>query len=115
MRIPTNARMRRPEIPVSVLRPISAQLGIRTSPANDAGVRLRNVSHRVDLLYVASTYRTVRKATLALDAIADRIGAAGVDALPDVFWLRLADVIERRGRRVIYYVAHMLAERSLPL
>jgi hypothetical protein len=95
--------------------PVQALYLFRTSPANDVGVRLRNVSHPVDLLYVASTYRTVRKVTLALDAIADRIGAAGLDALPDVFWLRLADVIERRGRQVIYYVAHMLAEQSLPL
>ena len=93
--------------------PVQALYLFRTTPANDAGVRLRNVSHPVDLLYVASTYRTVRKATLALAAISDRIGAAAVDALPDLFWLRLADVIERRGRQVVYYVTHMLAEQSL--
>ena len=93
--------------------PVQALYLFRTTPANDAGVRLRNVSHPVDLLYVASTYRTVRKATLALAAISDRIGPAGVDALPDLFWLRLADVIERRGRHVVYYVTNMLAEQSL--
>lgn len=91
-------------------RPAQALYLFRTAPANGFGVRLRHVSQPVDLFYVAHTHRTVEKATIALQAIATRRGPAGVDELPDVFWLRLADFIERRGWRIVYYVTRLLAE-----
>jgi hypothetical protein len=92
-------------------RPAQALYLFRTAPANDVGIRLRHVSRPVDLFYVAHTHRTIEKATIALQAIVARRGAAGVDELPDIFWLRLADFIERRGWRIVYYVTRMLAEQ----
>jgi hypothetical protein len=92
-------------------RPAQALYLFRTTPANDFGVRLRHVSHPVDLFYVARTHRTIDKTTIALQAIAARRGDAGVDELPDIFWLRLADFIERRGWRIVYYVTRLLAEQ----
>ena len=92
--------------------PAQALYLFRTAPANDAGVRLRHVSRTVDLFYVANTRRTIRKATIALKAIASRRGAAGVDELPDVFWLRLADFLNRREWRIVYYVTRMLDEQA---
>jgi hypothetical protein len=91
--------------------PAQALYLFRTAPANDVGVRLRHVSQPVDLFYVAHTRRTIRKATIALKAIAARRGAAGVDELPDVFWLRLADFLSRREWRIVYYVTQMLKEQ----
>ena len=92
-------------------RPAQALYLFRTAPANDVGVQLRHVSRPVDLFYVAHTHRTIEKATTALRAIARRRGADGVDKLPDVFWLRLADFIERRGWRIVYYVTRLLADQ----
>ncbi|SRR5579871_608353 len=91
--------------------PAQALYIFRTAPANDVGVRLRHVSQPVDLFYVARTRRTIRKSTIALKAVAARMGAAGVDGLPDVFWLRLADFLNRREWRIVYYVTRLLAEQ----
>ncbi len=70
--------------------------------------RLRHVSHPVNLLYVANTRRTVTKAITAINVLRKRLGDGGVDALPDVFWLRLADCVERRGKRIAGHVMALL-------
>jgi hypothetical protein len=90
--------------------PYRALYLFRTAPANDA-TQLRYVSEPVNLLYVATTRRTVDKATVALNALQRRLGAAAVDALPDLFWHQLADFIERRGSKIVYFVSRLL-ERS---
>jgi hypothetical protein len=81
----------------------------RTGPANDVATPLRHVSEPVNLLYVARTRRTVDKATTALNTLQRRLGVAGVDALPDLFWHQLADFIERRGGKIVYFVTGLLA------
>lgn len=80
----------------------------RTSPAAGAATRLRGVSNPVNLLYIAQTRRTVDKTTVALNVLRQRIGFPGIDALPDLFWLQLADFIERHGQRVAYHVTRLL-------
>jgi hypothetical protein len=75
--------------------------------------RLRHVSHPVRLLYVANTSRTAGKAATALRVLRKRIGDAGIDALPDIFWLRLADFIERRGKKIAGYVTALLDRQQL--
>ena len=79
-----------------------------------ASDRLRHVSQPVRLLYVANTRRTTSKTTVALNVLKKRLGDAGVDALPDIFWLRLADFIERRGKRIAGYVTALLDRQTLP-
>jgi hypothetical protein len=88
--------------------PYRALYLFRTAPDNDAATELRYVSEPVNLLYVATTRRTVDKATVALNALQRRLGVDGVDALPDLFWHQLADFIERRGSKIVYFVSHLL-------
>ena len=95
--------------------PARALYVFKTSPTPATAVRLRYVSEPVDLLYVASTRRAADKATVALHVIERRIGSDGMSALPNLFWYRLADVVERRGRRVMYFVTRLLERELLPL
>ena len=84
----------------------------RTSPAPDVATRLRGVSQPVNLLYIAQTRRTIDKTMAALNVLKQRIGLPGVDALPDLFWLQLADFIERQGQRIVYYVTRLLERHA---
>ena len=88
--------------------PYRALYLFRTAPPTDAATQLRYVSEPVNLLYVATTRRTVDKATVALNALQRRLGGAAVDALPDLFWHQLADFIERRGSKIVYFVSRLL-------
>ena len=81
----------------------------RTSPLPGSATRLRGVSQPVNLLYVASTRRTVEKTTIALRFLDRQVGPAAIDSLPDIFWFRLADCIERRGWTIVPYVTDLLA------
>jgi hypothetical protein len=80
----------------------------RTSPPPGSATCIRGVSEPVSLLYVAQTRRTVDKTNAALHVLKRRIGEGGIDALPEIFWLRLADFIERRGQKILYYVTRLL-------
>jgi hypothetical protein len=92
--------------------PYRALYIFRTSPANDVATSLRYVSEPVNLLYVATTRRKVDKATAALNALQRRLGDGGVDDLPDLFWHQLADFIERRGSKIVYFVSRLLERRG---
>jgi hypothetical protein len=48
----------------------------------------------------------------ALRFLKGEIGEAAIDTLPDIFWLRLADCIERRGGEIVYYVRSLLNYRD---
>jgi hypothetical protein len=80
----------------------------RTSATAETATRLKGVSAPVNLLYVATTRRTVGKTLSALHGLRRRIGDRGIDELPDLFWLRLADFIERRGQKILCYAAQLL-------
>jgi hypothetical protein len=88
--------------------PAQALYLFKTASPSRASTRLRHVSHPVKLLYVANTRRTATKALTALNVLRKRLGDAGVDALPDVFWLRLTDFIERRGKRIAGHAMALL-------
>ncbi|HVV53332.1 MAG TPA: hypothetical protein VHO06_26990 [Polyangia bacterium] len=88
--------------------PSEALYLFKTTDPPHGSNRLRHVSHPVKLLYVATTRRTTTKAITALNVLRRRLGDAGVDALPDVFWLRLVDFIERRGKRIAGHVTALL-------
>jgi hypothetical protein len=93
--------------------PSQALYLFRTSPAPAAATRLRGVSKPINLLYIAQTRRTVDKTTVALNLLKQHIGLHGVDALPDLFWFQLADFIERRGQRIVYYVTRLLERHPI--
>jgi len=93
--------------------PAQALYLFRTAEPSRASNHLRHVSHPVKLLYVANTRRTATKATTALNVLRKRLGDSGVDALPDIFWLRLADFIERRGKSIAGQVTALLDRQSL--
>ena len=61
-----------------------------------------------------ATRRTASKATIALNLLKKRLGNAGVDTLPDLFWFQLGDFIERRGKRIAGYVTSLLDRQQLP-
>ncbi len=92
--------------------PAQALYIFKTTEQPRASNRLRHVSRPVKLLYVASARRTATKAITAINVLRKRLGDAGIDALPDVFWLRLADFVERRGKRIAGDVTTLL-ERLL--
>jgi hypothetical protein len=92
--------------------PYRALYVFRTTPPTGTAERLRGVSAPVDLLYVANTRRTADKTMAALRFLKEEIGEAAIDALPDIFWLRLADSIERRGGEIVYYVRSLLDYRD---
>jgi hypothetical protein len=73
-----------------------------------ATTRLPGISSRVSLFAVARTARTVAKTRTVLRYLARRRGAAGVDSLHDGFWLRLADLIERRRYDIVPAAAALL-------
>jgi hypothetical protein len=80
----------------------------RTTPQPGTATHLRNVSQPVTLLYIAHTWRAFDKTTVALNVLKRRIGFAGIDALPDLFWYQLADFIERRGQQIVLHVTRLL-------
>jgi hypothetical protein len=92
--------------------PYRALYLFRTTPPPDTAQRLRGVSAPVDLVYVAGTRRTADKTMAALRFLKEEIGETAIDALPDIFWLRLADSIERRGGEIVYYVRSLLNYRD---
>jgi hypothetical protein len=92
--------------------PYRALYLFRTTPPPDTAQRLRGVSAPVDLLYVADTRRRVDKTMAALRFLKGEIGEAAIDTLPDIFWLRLADSIDRRGGEIVYYVRSLLDYRD---
>jgi hypothetical protein len=94
--------------------PSQALYIFRTDASRRAPNRLRHVSQPVRLLYVANTRRTASKATTALNLLQKRLGAAGVDTLPDLFWFQLGDFIERRGKRIAGCVTSLLDRQQLP-
>ena len=73
-----------------------------------ATTRLPGISSRVSLFAVATTARTVAKARTVLRYLARHRGPAGIDALPDSLWLRLADVIVRRRYDILPVAASLL-------
>jgi hypothetical protein len=79
----------------------------RTSSSPPA-TELRGVSGQVTLFYEGSTRRTVRRTNVALSLLMAAVGAAGVDALPDRFWLSLGDFIDRRGCDIEPLVTRLL-------
>jgi hypothetical protein len=83
----------------------------RTTADAETATNLKGVSAPVNLLYVANTGRTVDKTLSALRGLRHRIGEPGIDALPDIFWLRLVDFIERRGQPILHHAIQLL-ERS---
>jgi hypothetical protein len=82
-------------------RPWQALYLFRTTATEDSATHLKGVSEPVNLLYVANARRTVDKTLTALRGLRGRIGDSGIDALPDLYWLRLVDHIERRGRQIL--------------
>jgi hypothetical protein len=80
----------------------------RTTATEDSATHLKGVSEPVNLLYVANTRRTVDKTLTALRGLRGRIGESSIDALPDIYWLRLADHIERRGRHILSHAIRLL-------
>lgn len=80
----------------------------RTTATKDSASHLKGVSEPVNLLYVANTRRTVDKTLTALRGLRARIGDSGIDALPDIYWLRLVDHIERRGRHILSHATRLL-------
>jgi hypothetical protein len=95
--------------------PCQALYLFRTPPTTaETGTRLRGVSTPVNLLYVATTRRTADKTLAALKELRRRVGDPGIDALPDIFWLRLSDFIDRRGQKILYFVTQLLARQATP-
>lgn len=94
--------------------PSQALYLFRTAASRRGCNPLRHVSEPVRLLYVARTRRTAKKTTAALNILKRRLGDAGVDALPELFWLQLGDFVERRGLRIAGYVASLLDRQQLP-
>lgn len=86
---------------------------LKTDASRRARTRLRNVSHPIRLFYVAKTRRTASKTLRAINLLKRRLAADSVDALPDLFWLQLADFCERRGKRVASYVTAVLDRQQL--
>jgi len=84
----------------------------RTSADAETATTLRGVSAPVNLLYVANTRRTVGKTLSALYGLRRRIGDTGIDALPDIYWLRLVDFIERPGQQILYHAAQLLGRSA---
>ena len=80
----------------------------RTTATEDSATHLKGVSEPVNLLYVANTRRTVDKTLTALRGLRVCIGEPGIDALPDIYWLRLVDYIERRSRRILSHATRLL-------
>lgn len=80
----------------------------RTTATEDSATHLKGVSEPVNLLYVANTRRTADKTLTALRGLRACIGEAGIDALPDIYWLRLVDHIERRGRQILSHATRLL-------
>ena len=87
----------------------SALYIFRTSAAPTGRTKLAGVFPAVDLLCMAPTERAIRKLQTAVRFLERCIGAFSIDARPDLFWLRLAEIIAQRGRAVIPYVAELLA------
>ena len=81
----------------------------RTTATEDSATHLKGVSEPVNLLYVANTRRTVDKTLTALRGLRGQIGESGIDALPDIYWLRLVDYIERRGRHILSHATRLLS------
>jgi hypothetical protein len=96
--------------------PYRALYLFRTTPPPDTAQRLRGVSAPVDLLYVADTRRRVDKTMAALRFLKGEIGEAAIDTLPDIFWLRLADSIDRhrRGNRLLRQIPARLQRPARP-
>ena len=94
--------------------PVRALYLFKTGTQSSAPNRLRHVSRPVKLLYVAATRRTATKATTALKVLRKQVGDEGVDGLPNLFWLPLADFIERRGRSIARQAAPLLDAQWLP-
>jgi len=86
----------------------SALYIFRTSPAATGRTKLAGVFPAVDLLCVAPTERAIRKLQTAVRFLERRVGAFSMGTRPDVFWLRLAEIIAQRGRAVIPYVPELL-------
>jgi hypothetical protein len=80
----------------------------RVGAGAGATTRLPGVSSRVTLFAVARTARTVAKARTVLRYLARRRGAGGVDTLPEGFWLRVADLIDRRRYDIVPMAAALL-------
>jgi hypothetical protein len=74
---------------------------------------LSGVSDPVALLAVARTTRTIAKTRAALRYVARRTSAPAVDDLPDGFWLRLADFIDRRGYEIVPHVVALLEAQRI--
>jgi hypothetical protein len=85
----------------------------RTTGTEDSATHLKGVSEPVNLLYVANTRRTVDKTLTALRGLRGRIGESGIDALPDIYWLRLADYIDRRGRQILSHATRLLSASAV--
>lgn len=94
--------------------PARALYLFRTSPRPGTATHLRNVSKPVTLFYIAHTSRTFHKTTAALNVLQQRIGFAAIDALPDLFWYQLADLIERRGLQIVDHVTRLLERQQMP-
>jgi hypothetical protein len=60
------------------------------------GTELFGVSCPVDLLFVTTTTRSLRRVKASLRYLRRHLGAAATNALSDWFWLRLGDFVERR-------------------
>ncbi|HZL18813.1 MAG TPA: hypothetical protein VFG23_13810 [Polyangia bacterium] len=100
------------EIPrfwIGVSTPWQALYLFRTTATEDSATYLKGVSAPVNLLYVANTRRTADKTLTALRGLRAQIGESGIDALPDIYWLRLVDHIERRGRQILSHATQLLA------
>lgn len=83
----------------------------RTGSGPLATTVISGVHPKVRLLFVASTARSVIKATNSLRHLA-RVEALDVDSLPDGFWLRLADFVQRpRPRHILPEVDALLRQQ----
>jgi hypothetical protein len=107
---PTRALFRGGQIVAYLIEqpPRRALYLLRAGAGRGATTRLPGISSRVSLLAVATTARTVTKARAVLRYLARQRGAAGIDALPDGFWLRLADFIGRRRYDILPVAAALM-------
>jgi hypothetical protein len=97
-------------------RPRRALYVFRTGSGREATTWVAGVSVPVDLFFVAATARSVKKAVSAFRCLGRRCGPAGIDALSDSFWLRLADfIVARRGLRIVPFVRDLLRREGAGL
>lgn len=90
-------------------RPRGAVFVFRTAGSSPGTTTVDGVSSSVDLFFVCSTARTVRKAAVALRALSRRVAHSEAQRLSDLFWIRLgAAVATRDTLRVVPQLTSLL-------